>query len=330
MGIVERHPGARVDVHAEGCCRLLAPDRKHEIRDPPVFFPGNAGIAIGPVAGSERRVDNLIFRRPVVHHVPVGVVGADDIGLDAAVVKKAGVAGIDIAFDRLQPVAVALDHDDVDFILETAARYLSRDPTRADVTSVWAGLRPLVKATGESSTASLSREHTIVVSKAGLITVTGGKWTTYRKMAEDVVDTAIRRQMLRAAPCVTADLPLHGAGAWAGQQANLNAPDRYYGGDLGLLRSLPGADNVIAPESGLTEAHVRFAARYELARKVEDVVARRNRLLFLDARAAEAAAPRVAAILAEELGHDAAWQQAEIDSLRSLAASYRLDGGAGR
>jgi len=129
---------------------------------------------------------------------------------------------------------------------------------------------------------------------------------------------------------VTADLPLHGAGAWAGQQANLNAPDRYYGGDLGLLRSLPGADNVIAPESGLTEAHVRFAARYELARKVEDVVARRNRLLFLDARAAEAAAPRVAAILAEELGHDAAWQQAEIDSLRSLAASYRLDGGAGR
>ncbi|WP_064576043.1 glycerol-3-phosphate dehydrogenase/oxidase [Cupriavidus gilardii] len=228
------------------------------------------------------------------------------------------------------PLEPRAEDDDVDFILETAARYLSRDPTRDDVTSVWAGLRPLVKATGENSTASLSREHTIVVSKAGLITVTGGKWTTYRKMAEDVIDTAIRRQMLRGAPCVTADLPLHGAGAWAGQQANLSAPDRYYGGDLGLLRSLPGADNVIAPESGLTEAHVRFAARYELARKVEDVVARRNRLLFLDARAADAVAPRVAAILAEELGHDAAWQQAEVDSLRGLAASYRLDAGAGR
>ncbi|MNS65523.1 Aerobic glycerol-3-phosphate dehydrogenase [compost metagenome] len=223
----------------------------------------------------------------------------------------------------LEPDAGA---DDVDFILETASRYLAKDPTRADVTSVWAGLRPLVKATGEASTASLSREHTILVSKAGLITVTGGKWTTYRKMAEDVVETAIQRQLLRAAPCRTADLPLHGA---AGLPADLPAPgsgspDRYYGADLPLVRALPGADTLVVPETGLTEAHVRFAARHELARRVEDVLARRNRALFLDARAALAGAPRVAAILAEELGHDAAWQARELESFGALAKGYLL------
>jgi len=218
--------------------------------------------------------------------------------------------------------------DDVDFILETAARYLSRTPTRADVTSVWAGLRPLVKATGESSTASLSREHTILVSKGGLITVTGGKWTTYRKMAEDVVDMAISRHLLtRAAPCTTADLPLHGA---QGLPADLPAagsgsPDRYYGNELGALRALPGYDEVLMAGCGLTAAHVRFAARHELARRVEDVLARRNRALFLDARGASAAAPRVAAILAEELGHDDAWQAREVEDFRTLAAGYTLN-----
>ena len=218
--------------------------------------------------------------------------------------------------------------DDVDFILETAARYLSRSPTRADVTSVWAGLRPLVKATGENTTASLSREHTILVSKGGLITVTGGKWTTYRKMAEDVVDTAIQRGLVaRAAPCITTELALHGA---QGLPADLPAsgsgsPDRYYGNELGALRALPGQDEVLMAGSGLTAAHVRFAARHEMARRVEDVLARRNRALFLDARGASAAAPRVAAILAEELQHDAAWQTREVEDFRKLASGYMLD-----
>lgn len=216
--------------------------------------------------------------------------------------------------------------DDVDFILETAARYLARDPTRADVTSVWAGLRPLVKATGEASTASLSREHTILVSKAGLITVTGGKWTTYRKMAEDVIGTAIQRQLLKSAPGVTADLPLHGA---LGLPDDLPAPgtaspDRYYGSDLPALRALPGGDDMLVPTAGLSAAHVRFAARHELARRVEDVLARRNRALFLDAQAARAAAPRVAEILADELGHDAEWQAREVQAFGTLAKGYML------
>ncbi|MDF3887104.1 MULTISPECIES: glycerol-3-phosphate dehydrogenase/oxidase [Cupriavidus] len=279
---------------------MVAPSQGVHLTLPRSFLPGDRAILI-PKTDDGR----VLFVVPWNGHTIVGTTDTPRQDLP------------------LEPHAGA---DDVDFILETAARYLSRTPTRADVTSVWAGLRPLVKATGEASTASLSREHTILVSKAGLITVTGGKWTTYRKMAEDVVGTAIQRQMLPAAPCVTAELPLHGS---QGLPADLppsgsGSPDRYYGNELGMLRALPGNDELLVPGSGLTAAHVRFAARFELARRVEDVLARRNRALFLEAGAASAAAPRVAEILAEELGHDAAWQSAEVDSFRGLASSYML------
>ncbi|MGO4277322.1 glycerol-3-phosphate dehydrogenase [Cupriavidus sp. OV038] len=279
---------------------MVAPSQGVHLTIPRSFLPGDRAILI-PKTDDGR----VLFVVPWNGHTIVGT--TDTPRHDLPLEPRAGA-------------------DDVDFILETAARYLSRDPTRADVTSVWAGLRPLVKATGEASTASLSREHTILVSKAGLITVTGGKWTTYRKMAEDVVETAIQRQLLPAAPGRTADLPLHGA---TGLPADLPAPgsgspDRYYGADLPLVHALPGADVLVVPETGLTEAHVRFAARHELARRVEDVLARRNRALFLDARAALAGAPRVAAILAEELGHDAAWQARELESFGALAKGYLL------
>ncbi len=214
---------------------------------------------------------------------------------------------------------------EVDFILETAGRYLTRQPTRADVTSVWAGLRPLVKASGDASTKSLSREHTILVAQSGLITVTGGKWTTYRRMAQDVVDTAIEKRLLPQAACRSAELPLHGAPApGAGLLAPQGTPDSYYGTDLPVLRALPGADRILVQASGLSEAHVRYAARYELARTVEDVLARRNRALFLDAAAAQAAAPEVTRILAEELGHDADWQTRTLADFQAIAESFKL------
>ncbi|MBY4896292.1 glycerol-3-phosphate dehydrogenase/oxidase [Cupriavidus sp. AU9028] len=285
----------------ERAAPMVAPSQGVHLTLPRSFLPGDRAILV-PRTDDGR----VLFLVPWNGHTIVGTTDTPRRDLP------------------LEPRAA---EDDIDFILETAARYLSRDPSRANVTSVWAGLRPLVKATGESSTASLSREHTILVSRAGLITVTGGKWTTYRRMAEDVVDTAIRRQMLPAAPCRTASLPLHGAGSAvgsAGLGADDRSPDRYYGTDLALLHTLPGAGNVLAVESGLTEAHVRFAARHELARRVEDVLARRNRLLFLDARAAIAAAPAVARILAEELGHDAAWQADEVSRFEALAQGYRL------
>ncbi|ARP81311.1 FAD-dependent oxidoreductase [Bordetella genomosp. 8] len=222
------------------------------------------------------------------------------------------------------PLEPDASRQDVDFILATAGRYLSRKPTRADVTSVWSGLRPLVKATGVGATKSLSREHTILVSPGGMITVTGGKWTTYRRMAQDVMDLATREQLLPYAPCRTQDLPLHGApGAPAGM-ARPGTPDAYYGSDLPQLRALPGADHMLVPSSGLSEAHVRFAARFELARSVEDVLARRNRALFLDSAAALRAAPDVARILAEELNHDAAWQRRTVADFERTALQYQL------
>jgi glycerol-3-phosphate dehydrogenase len=279
---------------------MVAPSQGVHLTIPRSFLPGDRAILI-PKTDDGR----VLFLVPWNGHVIVGTTDTPRKDLP------------------LEPRATG---DDIDFILETAARYLARDPSRADVTSVWAGLRPLVKATGESSTASLSREHTILVSKAGLITVTGGKWTTYRKMAEDVIETAIQRQMLRAAPCRTAELPLHGAVGMPSDlpPPNSGSPDRYYGADLPLLKALPGADTMVVAASGLTEAHVRFAARHELARRVEDVLGRRNRALFLDASAALAGAPRVAEILAEELGHDAAWQARELEDFGALARGYML------
>ncbi|CAJ0729940.1 MULTISPECIES: glycerol-3-phosphate dehydrogenase/oxidase [Ralstonia] len=216
---------------------------------------------------------------------------------------------------------------DVDFILRTAARYLSTPPTRSDVLSVWAGLRPLVKRDTKAATSSLSREHTLESHPDGMITVTGGKWTTYRRMAEEVIDLAISTGLLPAAPCRTETLALHGAkpadGA-ANEISRTGSAARCYGSDAASIAHLPGADRVLIPASGLTEAHVRYAAQAELARSVEDVLARRNRALFLDARAACDAAPEVARILAEELNHDTHWQAREVAAFTTFASGWQL------
>lgn len=203
---------------------------------------------------------------------------------------------------------------EVDFILATAARYLARAPTRSDVRSIFAGLRPLIRRRRVGATGRLSREHFIEVSPAGLVTITGGKWTTYRRMAEDAIDVAqsVGQLPMRASP--TARLPLRGA--------TPNFSRDPYGCDREAVDALPGARRTISAGSSLTEAEVRYAARNELARSVEDILARRHRMLFLDAALASAAAPAVAAILAEELGRDDDWQSAEVGRFRSLAMQY--------
>ena len=201
------------------------------------------------------------------------------------------------------PLEPAAFEDEINFILNESGKYLSRKPARADIRSVWVGLRPLVKplASDADNTKSISREHTVLVSKSGLVTVTGGKWTTYRAMAEDVLMRSFECGLLPARPAGAAShLPL--VGAPSGPQTPLSAPPglHLYGSDADLVRRLPGADRELSP--GLSEAMVRFAARHEFARSVEDVLARRSRLLFLDARLAASIAEPVAAILADELG----------------------------
>lgn len=210
--------------------------------------------------------------------------------------------------------------EEVDFILSESARYLRRAPSRADVKSIWVGLRPLVKPQNDDgdNTKGLSREHTVLVSHSGLVTVTGGKWTTYRAMAEDVLDKCAQKSLIDRRPKgVTANLKLIGApprGAKLHPLSDTPGPHSY-GTEQTDLMALPGAKTLLC--DGVSEAMVRFAARYEYAITVEDVLARRARLLFLDARLASAVAAKVAEILRQETGMDP-----KLESFIRLAEHY--------
>lgn len=211
--------------------------------------------------------------------------------------------------------------EEVDFILGESARYMERPPSRADVKSVWVGLRPLVKPQGEDgdNTKGLSREHTILVSRGGLVTVTGGKWTTYRAMAEDVLAHCFAAKLLPESPSgVTANLQLVGSPATQVAAAHsISEPQglHSYGADADHVNTLPGAGITLG--AGLTEAMVRFAARCEYARTVEDVLARRSRLLFLDAAQAGELASGVGEVLRQETGIDP-----QIQAFSDLARHY--------
>ena len=217
--------------------------------------------------------------------------------------------------------------EEVDFILREAGRYLDKAPTRADVRSVWVGLRPLVKPPDDEgdNTKALSREHTVLMARSGLVTVTGGKWTTYRAMAEDVLDRCMASGALPRRPGgVTARLPL--VGAAPGRSIGEPPGEHLYGSEAAVLRSLPGADRWLwrddeSGQGGLSEAMVRFALRYEMARGIEDVLARRSRLLFLDAARAATLAEPVAALIEQELGR--AVGSEERQAFAALALRYQ-------
>jgi glycerol-3-phosphate dehydrogenase len=216
---------------------------------------------------------------------------------------------------------------EIEFVLQTAGEYLSRKPTRADILSVYVGIRPLVKAAGSDSskTSALSRDHTIHIDHSGLLTIVGGKWTTYRHMAEDTVDHAIMLGKLEDRPCITRDLRIHGykqgddphGGLWV------------YGSDAEKIQALAAASAELAKplDAKLPQiaAEVVWAAREEMARTVEDVLARRTRALLLNARAAVAMAPLTAQLLARELGREEAWAAAEVARFTDLAAQYMLE-----
>jgi glycerol-3-phosphate dehydrogenase len=215
--------------------------------------------------------------------------------------------------------------EEIELLLSHAARYLIRDPGREDVLSVFAGLRPLVRGNRAAArTAALSRDHTLLVSPSGLVTLAGGKWTTYRKMGEDTVDHAAMVAGLDERPSRTADLHLHG---WA-EEGPLREWSGY-GADAPALARLaaerPGWDEPLHLNLPYRACEVVWAARHEMARTVEDVLARRTRSLLLDARASVEVAPRVAALLAGELGRDEEWQRRQVAAYGEVARGYWLD-----
>jgi len=217
--------------------------------------------------------------------------------------------------------------NEVDFILATVAKYLTKAPTREDVLSVFAGLRPLAAPEKKGkSTKEVSRSHKVIVSDSHLVTITGGKWTTYRKMAEDVVNKAVEVAHLKAASCVTEDLPIHGC--VPKEDVDLSHPLYIYGSDIPHIKHLalenPEWSKKIHPDYSYTQSEVIWAVREEMAQTVEDVLARRVRLLFLDARAAIDSAPGVARLMAKELGKDEAWIQAQIQEFIEIAQHYLL------
>lgn len=225
-----------------------------------------------------------------------------------------------VAQAQLEPTPT---EDEITYLLTHAGRYLTPAPTRTDIRAVFAGLRPLVRQSRlQNDTAHLSREHVIVVSRRGLVTVTGGKWTTYRRMAEETVDRALQVAGLPHRPSPTAMLRLHGATP----RLNPANPWYLYGTDSALLQALltarPELNTLLHPRLPYRMVEVVWAVRYEMARTVEDVLARRTRALFLDAAAALEAAPAVARQLATELGRDNHWEQAQLQAFVQLMPHY--------
>ena len=234
----------------------------------------------------------------------------------------AGTTDTPVDGPSLEPQALDTE---VDFILETAGRYLTRPPSRTDVLSVFAGLRPLVRGAGKTS--ALSRDHVIHVDESGLLTITGGKWTTYRHMAEDCVDNAITLGRLREEPCVTRALRIHGYCEDAEKFGDLEV----YGADAAEIRALaeekPELGRRLDPALPVIGAEIVWAVLEEMARSVEDALARRTRALFLDARATMRMAEPAARLMAAELGKGDDWVHEQVNAFSQLAEHYWLSPG---
>ncbi len=233
-----------------------------------------------------------------------------------------GTTDTPISEATLEPVAM---EQEIEFILQTASLYLEKKPTRGDVLSVFAGIRPLVRSGESGNTAALSRDHTIRIENSGMITICGGKWTTYRHMAEDCVDQAATLARLPERPSVTAHLNVHGFQTASGKFGHL----RVYGSDAPMVRQLEETEPAWAEplDSALpyTGAEVVWAVRQEMARTLEDVLARRTRALFLNAAAAIRMAPRAAELMARELHQGAEWQAGQLRSFHQTARNYLVE-----
>jgi glycerol-3-phosphate dehydrogenase len=251
------------------------------------------------------------------------------------------VGTTDTPIDEPSYEPAPFEHE-IQFILETAAQYLSRPPRRQDILSAFVGIRPLVKAAGSDATrtSALSRDHTIHIDSSGLLTIVGGKWTTYRHMAEDAVNHAITLGRLDDAPCVTRNLRIHGyippGTAQSGPQLTHarwdSDPLRVYGSDAAAIRSLAASDPRLAqpldPHLPIIGAQIVWAARHEMARTLDDVLARRTRALLLNAASAARMAPAAATLLAQQLGQNRAWADEQVETFLQLASQYNVGNAA--
>lgn len=265
------------------------------------FLPGNSALMIPKT--SDGRV---LFAVPWHDRI---VVGTTDV-----LVKH----------PSLEPRAL---EQEIEFVLSTAAQYLTKKPTREDVLTIFAGQRPLAAPNKEGeSTKEVSRSHKIMVSDTGLLTIIGGKWTTYRQMAEDFIDKAIEINKLPNKPCKTENLSIHGN--VPAEKVDRTNHLYIYGSDIPEILKLQQENSEYAekihPNHEYTKAEVIWAVRKEMAEKVEDVLARRVRLLFVDARAAIDSAEIVAQLMAKELGRDNNWIEQETKEFRDLARGYLL------
>ncbi len=303
------HAQARVVVNATGIFtdsvrmfaepnarQMIVPSQGAHLVFDKSFLPGNDAILV-----PHTKDGRVMFAIPWHGHT---LVGTTDTPLRES---------------SLEPVAL---DDEIDFMLDTAKLYLAKKPSRSDILSVYAGIRPLVKSGDSGNTAALSRDHTIQIDKSGLLSITGGKWTTYRNMAQGCVDQAATLANLPDKPCVTQNLNIHGYHANAATFGSLS----FYGSDAPAIRKLiaedPSLGRPLDSQLPYVEAEVVWAARSEMARTVEDILARRTRALFLDAKAAIRMAPRAASILARELGKDQIWQADQLNDFNQTAKGY--------
>ena len=233
-----------------------------------------------------------------------------------------GTTDTPIEKESLEPIAL---EEEIEFILNTASRYLTKAPKRSDVLSVFAGLRPLAASKGEGKkTKEISRSHKIFESKSGLLTMVGGKWTTYRKMGEDLVDKTEKNNGWANIPTKTKHLKIHGYK----ENVDRTNPLYFYGSDeeeILKLSRIEGLDESISDSLKVIRAQVVWAVRNEMARTVEDVLARRTRCQLLDAKESMRMAPVVAEIIAKELGMDDAWQKEQVESYNKVTSNYILN-----
>jgi glycerol-3-phosphate dehydrogenase len=260
------------------------------------FFPGDVGLMI-PKTEDGR----VLFALPWQDALVIGTT--------------------DTPLDEINDEPMALETE-IDFIINHFNAYTTINITRKDIMSVFAGLRPLVKTLNKGSTALASRDHTILVSSSNLITITGGKWTTYRKMAKDAVNNAAFVAKFPIVKCATRHLRLHGYDNKILYGSEFSA----YGSDAVFIRQMISDDSSmgerIHPSHNYCKAELVWAVSNEMAMTVEDILARRSRMLFVDARAAIASAEPVATMMAEQLGMDAVWKEDQVSRFQEMAGQY--------